>query len=127
MKFSGFGQTIWFDKSEALYNDYIIYTKSGNLVKPIVMKIEKAASENIIKKLFAKENIFKIKNTGKTKLLFGFCADALTPVIAGVALEAGETKSVTAEELGDFAVNNFLNCTNADAEQGSFKIKLPQD
>lgn len=127
MKFSGFGQTIWFDKSEALYNDYIIYTKSGNLVKPIVMKIEKAATENIVKKLFAKENIFKITNTGKAKLLFGFCADDLTPVTAGVELAAGETKRVTAEELGDFAANNFLNCTNAGDEQGSFKIKLPQE
>ncbi len=125
MNYSSFGQTIWFDKSEAHYNDYIIYTKSGSLVKPIEMKMESGETQNIIQKLFAAGDVFKITITGKAKLKFGFCSGANIPVEAGVELAAGETKTVTAAEIGCNAANSFLNCTNADAVKGSFKIKLP--
>ena len=127
MNYSSFGQTIWYDKSEAHYNDYIIYTKSGNLVKPIEMKIESGETQNIIQKLFPADAVFKITITGKAKLKLGFCADAKAPVEAGVEFAAGETKTVTAAELCNNAANNFLNCTNADALQGSLKIKLPKE
>ena len=127
MNYSSFGQTIWYDKSEALYNDYIIYTKSGSLVKPIEMKMETGETQNIIQKLFSSDAVFKITITDKAKLKLGFCANANAPVAAGVEFAAGETKTLTASELGITAENIFLNCTNADAVQGSFKIKLPQE
>ncbi|MFZ4590885.1 MAG: hypothetical protein ACOYN6_07800 [Ignavibacteria bacterium] len=78
-------------------------------------------------KLFSSDAVFKITITGKAKLKLGFCANANAPVAAGAKFAAGETKTLTAAELGITAENIFLNCTNADAVQGGFKIKLPQE
>jgi len=125
MNYCGFGQAIWVETNEAKYNDYVIYTSSGGLVNPLVMAIDAGVTENIIHKLYAATDVFEISNTGASKLDFSFCPDALTPVSGGVTLEAGLTRTVTAAELGDFTANQFLNCTNTDSVQGSFKIKLP--
>ena len=125
MDYCGYGQQIWANVSEAKYNDYVIYTSSGGLVHPIEMSIDAGATEMIINKLYAGDAIFIIENTGTAKLKFGFCTDAVTPVVTGVDIAAGETKTVTAAEIGDFAANQYLNCTNNDSMAGSFKIKLP--
>jgi len=125
MNLCGFGQNIWVAANEAKYNDYIIYTKSGSLVSPIEMIIEKGTSGNITNKLFAGTDVFVLTNTGSALLKIGFCINAVTAVTAGISLSAGESKTATAAELGDFAANQFLNCTNGDAVQGSLKVKLP--
>jgi hypothetical protein len=125
MNYCSIGQNIWYDNDEAKYNDYVIYTKSGSLVHPIEMTIEFGETKNIINKLFAGDAVFEIINTGGAKLSFGFCLDGTTPVSSGVDVAAGESKTVTAAELGDFAANQYLNCTNNEPAAGSFKIKLP--
>lgn len=125
MNYCSIGQNIWYDNDEAKYNDYVIYTKSGSLVNPIEMTINAGLTQMIINKLFQVTDTFVIENTGAAKLKLGFCVDASTPVAAGVDLAVGETKTVTAAELGDFAANQFLNCTNNSVTNGSIKIKLP--
>lgn len=124
MNLCGFGQAIWADIDEAKYNDYVIYNTSGGLVNPVEMTIDVGITANIANKLYVATDVFEITSI-ESKLEFGFCVDETTPVVAGVIVSAGETKSVTASELGDFAVNQFLNCTNNDTVQGSFIIKLP--
>jgi hypothetical protein len=79
----------------------------------------------IINKVYTAADVFEIANTGAANLKFAFCPDEVTPTGGGIGLAPGETKTVTASELGDFATNHYLNCTNGDAVEGSFKIKLP--
>ena len=125
MDYCGYGQTIWVETDEAKYNDYVIYNKSGGLANPIEMAITAGTTEMIIHKLYAADAVFVIDNTGGVKLFFGFCADASTPVSDGIDIASGESKTVTASDLGDFATKQYLNCTNKEISNGSFKIKLP--
>jgi hypothetical protein len=125
MDWCGYGQAIWAETSEAKFNDYVIYNSSGGLVNPIIMNIAAGATEMIINKVYTAADVFEIANTGAANLKFAFCPDEVTPTGGGIGLAPGETKTVTASELGDFATNHYLNCTNGDAVEGSFKIKLP--
>jgi len=126
MYYCGFGQAIWVETDEAKYNDYVIYNSSGGLVNPIEMLIAASATQNIINKLYTADAIFVITNLGTVKLMFGFCVDASSAVVVGVGILAGETKTVTAAELGGFTAFEFLNCTNSSvSDEGKFKIKLP--
>jgi hypothetical protein len=125
MNYCGFGQTIWVETDEAKYNDYVIYTSSGNLANPIEMTIAAGATENILNKDFKETDSFEITNTGLVKLNFGLCVDAVTPVSGAIGLIAGEVKKVTAAELGDITVHKFFNCTNGSiSDAGSFKVKV---
>lgn len=125
MNYCGYGQTIWVETDEAKYNDYVIYNKSGGLVNPIEMPIAAGVTENILNKVFKDTDSFEITNTGTVKLNFGLCVDAVTPVVGGIGLVAGEGKKVTAAELGDISANKFFNCTNGSiSDAGSFRVKM---
>jgi hypothetical protein len=89
------------------------------------MNINTGATVNIINKLYASTDVFEITNTGAVKIIFGFCHAGVTPVDSGISLAVDEKKNVTAAELGDYSINQYLNCTNNDISIGRFKIKLP--
>ena len=123
MNYCSFGQQIWVATDEAKYNDYVIYTSSGKLAKPIEGTLQPSQTVNVFNKKFEATAQLKIKSTGSTGLMACLTTDALTACSEGVTINPGEEITVAVTELGDPETCEFLNITNLSAsEQGSYEV-----
>ncbi len=100
-----------------------------SIIRPASKKIytgnvAPSSTVNVLVHLFEEGETVIISNTGNSSMQFGLCVDALQPVTGGVLLEAGITKSVPANELGDITLK-YMNATNVDAAvSGAYEVEL---
>jgi hypothetical protein len=84
--------------------------------------VEAGATVNITKDI-APDAQLKVTNTGAAKLTFCLAAADTDVCLAGANLLPGESRTVTAADLGP-GTGTHLNVTNADLVQGAYTVEV---
>ena len=87
-------------------------------------KVAVNSTKKILMHTFRADEMLTFKNKGNVELVFGMCEDSLQTVINGISVPSGDSKRVTAKELGDLN-HKYLNVTNIGAvAAGAYEVEL---
>ncbi|MBL7128864.1 MAG: hypothetical protein ISS16_07755 [Ignavibacteria bacterium] len=77
---------------------------------------------NIDERTFGELDEIILENTGTVALTFCLAPSAGDACASGISVNAEDKVTVTAADLGDYEANHFLNVTNNEGSDGSYKV-----
>ena len=108
----------------AKLNEYELPSHSQAGEEPVEGPVGGGLTAHVLSMNFEPDTQLKLESTGTTDLMFCITTDEVTSCPAGVQVNAGESVTVSASDLGDPA-NMYLNVTNLDPDvEGSYKVTI---
>jgi len=123
VKIAKTGKDYWFDKDEAYYNDYVIYTSEG--VSKFNLEITAGGVLNLKDNVTAGSiNGVKVKNTSTSAavIIYVYLASSSGQGWTGIGYTLNPGDEITIDESQMGAIQPFLNVYNGSGETGTIQV-----
>ena len=108
----------------AKLNEYELPRHSQAGEEPVEGPVGGGLTEHVLSMNFEPDTQLQLESTGTTDLMFCITTDEVTSCPSGVQVNAGESITVPASDLGDPS-NMYLNVTNLSPDtEGSFRVSI---